>query len=53
MLVTSMHLKWRACGLSAEYLGIISFQLHTLTCQAVVSFYTRGSGDEVQVATCI
>jgi len=29
-----------------EYLGIISFQLHTLTCQAVVSFYTPVSRDE-------
>lgn len=35
-------------GESTEDLGIISFQLHTLTCQAVVSFYTRVSRDEAQ-----
>lgn len=35
-------------GESTEYLGIISFQLHTLTCQAVFSFYTPVSRDEAQ-----
>lgn len=35
-------------GESTEYLGIISFQLHTLTCQAVVSFYALVPGEQAQ-----